>query len=322
MRRSARLVPLAVAWSATVSAASASPLPPRPTRHATDRAGVFDTRRLAALDERLAAFERATSSQVVVYVDRRVPPGTTLEEMSVAALRSWGVGQRKHDNGVLFFVFVDDRVMRIEVGYGLEGTIPDIVAKRITSQTVKPFFRRGDYPGGVEAGIDRILAAARGEAFAAPAPPKPPARPRARPAAGPLPPLGLSPQRRALTFAAGAALSLVLLLLARALGRWSVAEHLGAYSGAFMATWGSTTAGLMLVQGDEGFLALAVLLTGLLLLLVILSGRAGDERSGSDDSASSCSADSSYESSSPSESSSSFTGGGGDGGGGGASDRW
>lgn len=320
MRLIARLGALAIACTASTSSAGASPLPPRPTRYATDRAGVFDARRLGALNERLAVFERATSIQVIVYVDRRLPPGTTLEEMSAAALRAWGVGQKKLDNGILFFVFVDDRVMRIEVGYGLEAAIPDIMAKRITSEAVKPFFKRGDYPRGVEAGVDRILAAARDEVRAAPSPPRQPARPRVLPAARSLPPPGPSGLRRAPTFAAGAALSLVLLLLVRVLARWSVAENLGAYARAFLATWGSITAVLMLVQGDDGFLALAVLLAGLLFL--VLSWRSTDASSEPYDSTSSDSSSSSYESGSPSESSSSFSGGGGDGGGGGASDRW
>jgi uncharacterized protein len=150
---------LARAW-----AAAADPsLPPRPAKYATDRAQSIAPARLSALNERLAAFERETSNQVLVYVDRRVPAGTTLEEMSTAAMRAWGVGQKGTRNGVLLFVFVDDRKMRIEVGYGLEGALPDASAHRITDGVIKPHFRRGDYAAGVEAGVDAILKAVRAE---------------------------------------------------------------------------------------------------------------------------------------------------------------
>jgi uncharacterized protein len=154
---------LGLLLSVASSASAASPLPSKPTRYATDRAGVIPALRLEALNERLAAFERETSNQVLVYVDRRVPADTTLEEMGAAAIRAWGVGQKGRDNGVIFFVFIDQRAMRIEVGYGLEGAIPDLRAKRITSETVKPYFKRGDYAGGIEAGTEALLAAARSE---------------------------------------------------------------------------------------------------------------------------------------------------------------
>lgn len=139
--------------------------PPRPTRYATDRAGVVDEARLRALNERLAQFERDTSNQVLVVVERRLPADTTLEEYATAAFHAWGVGQKGRSNGVVFFAFVDDRKMRIEVGYGLEGSIPDARANQIISLEVAPAFRRGDYAGGVEAAADELMKAARGEAF-------------------------------------------------------------------------------------------------------------------------------------------------------------
>jgi uncharacterized protein len=141
------------------------PLLPRPDRYLTDRAGVFPADRASRLNEKLASFERETSSQVLVYVDRRVPEGTTLEELGAAAMREWGVGQKKVSNGVLFLVFVDDRKMRIAVGYGLEGAIPDVTAFRIQEDVVKPLFKTGDMAAGIEAGVEAILAAARGEPY-------------------------------------------------------------------------------------------------------------------------------------------------------------
>jgi uncharacterized protein len=148
------------------NALGASPkVPPKPVRFVTDYANALPAPRREALNETLAAFERETSNQVIVYVDRSLPADTTLEETSSAALREWGVGQKGRSNGVILFVFTDQRVMRIEVGYGLEGAIPDARARQITSDVIKPFFKNGDYAGGIEAGAAAILAAARGEAF-------------------------------------------------------------------------------------------------------------------------------------------------------------
>lgn len=154
---------LALVLCCAASAAAAAALPPRPDRYVTDRAGVLDEARRQALNERLAQFERDTSNQVLVYVDRQLPADTTLEEFTNQAFRAWKVGQKDKDNGVVFFAFVDDRKMRIEVGYGLEGAIPDARAKQITSGVVVPAFRKGDYAGGIEGAADALMKAARGE---------------------------------------------------------------------------------------------------------------------------------------------------------------
>jgi uncharacterized protein len=147
-----------------------SPVPARPRDHLTDRAGILSADAARALNERLAQFERETSNQLLVVVDRRLPPGTTLEELGSASIRQWGVGQQGKDNGVIFFVFVDDRKMRIEVGYGLESVLTDARAKRITSAIVKPLFQQGKYAEGIEAGAAAIMDVARGGDVAA-APP-------------------------------------------------------------------------------------------------------------------------------------------------------
>src|SRR5262245_57829415 len=144
----------------------AAPALEKPARYATDKAGVMPTERLSALNESLAAFERETSNQVVVYVDRRLPAGTTIEELAAATYRGWGIGQKGRSNGVLFLVFVDDRAMRVGGGYCREGAIPDAIARRITSETVRPLFKKGDYAGGIEAGTRALMAAARGEGYA------------------------------------------------------------------------------------------------------------------------------------------------------------
>jgi uncharacterized protein len=131
----------------------------------TDLAGVFPAERAARLNEKLAVFERDSSNQILVYVDRKVPDGTTLEEFANRAFHAWGVGQEGKSNGVVFFMFTDDRRMRTEVGYGLEGALPDARAHRINSEIIAPLLKAGDVPAALEAGTDAILAAVRGEPY-------------------------------------------------------------------------------------------------------------------------------------------------------------
>ena len=141
------------------------PVPPKPAKYVTDLAGVLPADRAAALNEKLAAFERETSNQVIFWVDRRVPEGTTLEEFANRCAHEWGVGQKGKSNGVTFFLFTEDRKMRMEVGYGLEGALPDARAHRIDTEIIGPLLKAGDVAGGLDAGADAIFAAARGEPY-------------------------------------------------------------------------------------------------------------------------------------------------------------
>jgi uncharacterized protein len=143
----------------------AIPLPAKPARYVTDNAGVIPADRLESLDQKLKVFEQRTSDQVIVYIDKKVPEGTTLEEMGAQAIHEWGVGQQKKDNGVILFLFTDDRKMRIEVGYGLEGSLTDAKSKLITSTIIKPRLQSGDYPGAVEHGVEAILNSIGGESY-------------------------------------------------------------------------------------------------------------------------------------------------------------
>lgn len=136
-------------------------LPPKPAQYVTDHTGVLPNR--AALNEKLAAFESETSNQILVYVDQQLPPDTTIEEMGSEAMKQWGVGQKGKDNGAILFVFVADHKMRIEVGYGLESVLTDAKARNITSTVIKPAFKKGDFAGGIERGVESMLAAIREE---------------------------------------------------------------------------------------------------------------------------------------------------------------
>ncbi len=172
MRPGATRLGRRVLWTALLGAALASGLfadrydeqiPEKPKRYVTDRAGVFGPGEAEALNARLEQFERDTSDQLLVWVDRSLPEGFTLEDFTVRAAQKWGAGQKKEDNGAILFVFVGDRKVRIEVGYGLEGALPDATAKRIIDEEIVPRFRGGDYPAGITAGAGAMMAAVKGE---------------------------------------------------------------------------------------------------------------------------------------------------------------
>jgi len=146
---------------------AAETLPPPPTAYFNDYAGLVSAADAQRLEAKLRQFAEQTSTQVLVTVFKSLP-SPSLEDFTVRAATSWRVGRKDWDNGAVFFVFVSDRKMRIETGYGLEGALPDQLAGRILDEQVRPRFRSGDWAGGIEAGIDGILAATRGEYEAPP----------------------------------------------------------------------------------------------------------------------------------------------------------
>jgi len=169
MHASPRGLALLVALCASTGslARAQDALPPPPARYFNDYAGVVPAAEADRLNEKLRRFDEETSTQVVVAVFPKLE-SLSLEDFTFRTAESWRVGREGLHNGAVLFVFVDDRQMRIEVGYGLEGALPDVLAFRILEDRVKPHFRSGDYAGGLEAGIDGILAATRGEYTAPP----------------------------------------------------------------------------------------------------------------------------------------------------------
>jgi uncharacterized protein len=163
------LAALVVSAAGVAAARAQSPLPAAPARYFNDYAKVVPADVADRLDEKLRAFDEQTSSQVVVAVFSELP-SPSLEDFTVRTAQAWRVGRKKLANGVVLFVFVKDRQVRIETGYGLEGTLPDAVAHRIIDEQIVPAFRSGDYAGGLEKGVDAIMAATRGEYRASPAP--------------------------------------------------------------------------------------------------------------------------------------------------------
>jgi uncharacterized protein len=144
-------------------------LPPPPEHYFNDYAGVVPKDVAARLEAKLKDFDEQTSNQVVVAVFPELP-SPSLEDFTIRTAQSWRVGRQKLDNGVILFVFVKDRKIRLEVGYGLEGALPDATANQIISDVMVPRFRAEDYAGGIEAAVDAIMAATRGEYKAEPRP--------------------------------------------------------------------------------------------------------------------------------------------------------
>lgn len=146
---------------------SALEVPKRADGYVTDRAGLLPASSKAGLETTLRAFEEKTSNQVVVATFPSLE-GDSLEDFSMRLATAWRAGQKGKDNGIIFLIFKNDRKMRIEVGYGLEGVLPDALAGQIISGVVVPYFRQGDYAGGILAGTDAIMKATQGEFKGAP----------------------------------------------------------------------------------------------------------------------------------------------------------
>jgi uncharacterized protein len=168
-RRAAAVIGVAFALAVAPAARAQSPLPASPANYFNDYAGVVSADVAARLDQKLKVFDDQTSSQIVVAVFPELP-SASMEDFTVRTAQAWRVGRSKLSNGAVLFVFVKDRQMRIETGYGLEGALPDATARRIIDERITPAFRTGNYGAGLEAGVDAIMAATRGEYTASPAP--------------------------------------------------------------------------------------------------------------------------------------------------------
>lgn len=153
------------AWMSTASPAAAKDVPYLSGR-VVDEAGLLSAAARQRIEGELAALERETGDQVAVLI---VPSlgGEPLEEYSVRVAQTWKLGQKGKDNGVLLLVSRDDRRLRIEVGYGLEGKLTDLQSREILDGLIRPRFRQGDFDGGVEQGVHAIVEAVHGRPPAA-----------------------------------------------------------------------------------------------------------------------------------------------------------
>ncbi len=159
LRRSLGAAVLLVAlW---VPAASALRIPPPPDRRVNDYAGALTPGERSALEQKLVQWEATSRNQIVVAIFRSLE-GESLEAYSIRLAQAWRVGQKGLDNGVIFLVFLDDRKMRIEVGYGLEANLTDAITSSILRDAVAPRFREGRLADGIAAGLDAIERAIAG----------------------------------------------------------------------------------------------------------------------------------------------------------------
>ena len=150
----------AVAVAALVSPAAALEVPPL-TGRIVDNAHLLPADRAASLSAELAAHEARTGNQVALLTLPSLE-GEPLEEFSHRVATTWRLGQKGTDNGVLILVVPGDRKVRIEVGYGLEGTLTDVKSSRIIREEMVPRFRAGDFPGGIAAGVKAVLGTIEG----------------------------------------------------------------------------------------------------------------------------------------------------------------
>jgi len=151
----ARAIWLAFALCWPLIAGAQVPVPPL-TGRVIDQTGTLTTSQKAALEQTLRTFEARKGSQVAVLIVPSSAP-ETIEQYSLRVAEQWKLGRKKVDDGAVLVVAKDDRVLRIEVGYGLEGMLNDATSKRIISEIIVPRFQQGDFYGGITAGVDRIL---------------------------------------------------------------------------------------------------------------------------------------------------------------------
>jgi uncharacterized protein len=158
------LLLVGVAWAA---GDEQQPIPPLAAR-VTDLTGTLAVDQKGRLEAKLATFERQKGSQIAVLIVPTVKP-ESIEQYALRAVESWKLGRRGIDDGALLLVAKDDRKLRIEVGYGLEGALNDATAKRIISETISPRFKQSDFYGGIDAGIEAMIRVVGGEPLPSPA---------------------------------------------------------------------------------------------------------------------------------------------------------
>ena len=225
----------------TAVAAADVPVPPLKAR-VTDLTNTLSAQQRSALEQTLAEFEHRKGPQVAVLMLPTTQP-ETVEQYAVRVEEAWKLGRKGVDDGVLLVVAKNDRRLKIEVGYGLEGALPDAIAKRIIEEDITPRFRDGDFYGGIRAGTDRIMRVIEGE-------PLPPPRAQA-PAGG-----NASPDLLQWVFIAFFIAVVAAPIVSRVFGRLAGAGVGGGLLGAF--AW--VVAGSLAVALGVGVLAFIVML--------------------------------------------------------------
>lgn len=168
LRRALAFAALGLLLCIGTALAALAPVPPL-TARVIDQTGTLDAAQVQSMEATLAAFEQAKGSQIAVLVVASTGD-ETIEQYSIRVVDAWKLGRKGIDDGALLLVAKDDHKVRIEVGRGLEGVIPDAIANRIIAEDVTPLFRKGDFAGGVRAGIERMIGLVNGEALPPPNP--------------------------------------------------------------------------------------------------------------------------------------------------------
>ncbi|MBW8329994.1 MAG: YgcG family protein [Thiobacillus sp.] len=135
---------------------------PELARRVTDTTTTLNADQVSTLESRLAAFEAQKGSQIAVLIVPTTQP-EDIAQFGIRVADKWKIGREKIDDGVILIVAKDDRALRLEVGYGLEGAIPDAIAKRVIAETITPHFKAGDYYGGIDAGVQQLMRLIEGE---------------------------------------------------------------------------------------------------------------------------------------------------------------
>ena len=142
---------------------AAEVIPPAPRDHFNDYAGLVSAGTAQALDAQLTQFERETSNQLLVVVYPHLQSASSIEDYTVRVAQAWGAGLKDKKNGAVLFIFSEDHKLYVQVGYGLEGVLPDALCKQIIENEITPRFRQRDFTGGLQAGVTALIAATRGE---------------------------------------------------------------------------------------------------------------------------------------------------------------
>ena len=149
--------------------ASADVAVPQLTGRVVDQTGTLSSAEVAALSQKLRDFENRKGSQIAVLIVPTTQP-ETIEQFSIRAAEAWKIGRKKVDDGAILVVAKNDRHLRIEVGYGLEGALTDVTSRRIIDEIITPKFRTGDFSGGISDGVDRMIRVIDGEPLPVPSP--------------------------------------------------------------------------------------------------------------------------------------------------------
>ena len=227
--------------------------------HITDQTGTLTKEQQSALEQTLTAFEARKGSQLAVLMIATTAT-EAIEQFALRVAEQWKLGRKTVDDGVILLVAKNDRALRIEVGYGLEGALSDITSKRIISETVTPRFKQDDYFGGITAGVDQIMRVVEGE---------------------PLPePVGRPPQGIQNLMQLGPLLFIVALAVGAVLRRvfGKVAGSLLTGAGVSLLAW--FVLGTLLISVLAGFAAMLMTLMGGTRMLYGMAGLGGAGRGG------------------------------------------